>query len=261
MTNPISTTRPDAKGSSTSANPNQYWDEWNQTWRFRDDCDRFMEGQRDVAISVAREAGLRDARIFDVGCGTGWLGNALLPFGRVWGTDLSAGAIAEGSRRYPDLKLVCGDFFEVDVPGSFDLIVSADAFAHMPDHQACVRRIAALLKPGGTLLLMTQNPKIWRRRSTLRRLPEGVPPASVDEWPSLARIRELLRPSFTIQRVTSLDPGGDRGLLWWVENRYVRGGMGRLLGRSRWRSLLEWAGLGRELVIVAQRDPFDERRS
>jgi hypothetical protein len=35
--------------------------------------------------------------------------------------------------------------------------------------------------------------------------------------------------------------------------------MGRLLGRTRWRSLLEWAGLGRELVIVANRRPLEER--
>jgi SAM-dependent methyltransferase len=151
------------------------------------------------------------------------------------------------------LKLTCGDFLVQDIPGPFDLIVSADAFAHMTDHEACIRRIAALLKPGGTFLLMTQNPDIWRRRSTLRQLPGSIPHASIDEWPSLARIRDLLRPAFLIQRVTSLDPGGDRGLIWWVENRYVRGGMGRVFGRTRWRALLEWAGLGRELVIVARR--------
>jgi SAM-dependent methyltransferase len=253
MINPPRVAATDAKSSSTSANPNQYWDEWNQTWRFRDDCDGFMERQRDLAISVARETGLREVRILDVGCGTGWLGNALLPFGRVWGTDLSPSAIADGSRRYPELKLICSDFLEVDLPGPFDLVVSADAFAPMHDHEACVRRIAALLNPGGTFLLMTQNPPIWRRRSTLRQLPNCVPHASTDEWPSLGRIRDLLRPSFIIQRVTSLDPGGDTGFLWWVENRYVRGGMGRLLGRTRWRSLLERARLGRELVVVARR--------
>jgi SAM-dependent methyltransferase len=231
----------------------QFWDNWNQTWRFRNDRDAFMEGQRAIATTVARGTGLQNMRILDVGCGTGWLGHALLPFGRVWGTDLSAVTIAEGSRLYPELTLVCGDFFEVDIPGPFDLVVSADSFAHMPDHAACVRRIAALLKPGGIFLLMTQNPEIWRRRSTLRPLPKSVPHASPAEWPSLASIRELLRPAFIIERVTSLEPGGDQGLLWWVENRYVRGVMNRLLGRARWRALLEWAGLGRELVVVARR--------
>jgi len=33
----------------------------------------------------------------------------------------------------------------------------------------------------------------------------------------------------------------------------VRGGMRRLIGRNRWRDLLEAARLGREWVIVARR--------
>jgi hypothetical protein len=83
--------------------------------------------------------------------------------------------------------------------------------------------------------------------------PDFLAHAGTDEWPTLTRIRRLMRPSFIVQRVTSMDPGGDRGLLWWVENRYVRGGMSRLLGRTRWRSLLERAGLGRDLIVVAKR--------
>ena len=85
MISPNSTARAHPQNWSTSADANQYWDSWNQTWRFRDDCDVFMESQHALAISVAREAGLREARILDVGCGTGWLGNALRPFGRVGG--------------------------------------------------------------------------------------------------------------------------------------------------------------------------------
>jgi len=230
----------------------RHWDEWNSRWRFREDHDTFMAGQRDVAVSVARAAG-ENMRILDVGCGTGWLGQALLPFGRVWGTDLSADAIADGSRRYAELTLICGDFFEVDIPGPFDFVVSADALVHMPDYEAFMQRIAGLLKPGGTFLLMTQNPDIWRRRSLIRHAPEWMPHARPEDWPSLGRLRTLLRSSFTIERVTTMDPGGDRGLVWWVENRYVRGGMSRLVGRERWRAILERAGLGRELVIIARR--------
>jgi 2-polyprenyl-3-methyl-5-hydroxy-6-metoxy-1,4-benzoquinol methylase len=242
-----------AKGNDSEPTVGEFWDQWNGTWRRRDDCDRFMAVQRDFAVSVARHAGLRGSRILDVGCGTGWLGHALAEFGRVWGTDLSAGAIEYGSRHYPELTLILGDFLETVIPGPFDFVVSADAFVHMPDHEAFVRRIADLLKPGGTFLLMTQNPDIWRRRSSIRQAPTCVPHARPEEWPSLGRVRQLLRTSFTVERVTSIFPGGDRGLVWWVENRYVRGGMGRLLGRERWRSLLEWAGLGIELIVVARR--------
>jgi 2-polyprenyl-3-methyl-5-hydroxy-6-metoxy-1,4-benzoquinol methylase len=238
---------------AVSPSPSQYWDEWNQTWRFREEYDDFMAKQADVALSVARQAALRNARILDVGCGTGWLGNALQPFGRVWGIDLSSASIAVGSMRYPGLTLICGDFLEVDLVGPFDFVVSADALPHMPDHEAFFHRVGALLRPGGTLLLMTMNPQVWCRRSVLVEAPDFLAHAGTDEWPTLTRIRRLMRPSFIVQRVTSMDPGGDRGLLWWVENRYVRGGMSRLLGRTRWRSLLERAGLGRDLIVVAKR--------
>lgn len=110
--------------------------------------------------------------------------------------------------------------------------------------------MADLLGPGGRFVLMTQNAPVWQRRSTLKETGRG----QIKAWPSLPRILELLRPYFSIERVTSIEPGGDRGVLWWVENRYVRGGMRRLLGGNRWRSFLEALLLGRELVVVARRN-------
>ncbi len=229
-----------------------YWDAWNRTWRFVSENDAFMAAQQAMAIDVARHEHYSGARILDLGCGTGWLGNALRPFGEVWGVDLAASAIEEGKRRYRDLHLAFDDFMSAPLPGSFDLVVSADSFSQMADHAACARRIAELMKPDGILLLMTMNRWVWKHRSRLVPL-KGVPNANVLDWPSLAQMRDWLRPYFTIVRITSLDPGGDRGVLWWVENRWVRGGMGKVLGKARWRSVLESLRLGRELVIVARK--------
>jgi 2-polyprenyl-3-methyl-5-hydroxy-6-metoxy-1,4-benzoquinol methylase len=246
--------------SHNDANPSppeeasRFWDTWNRQWRFRDDQDAFMQRQREIAVTVARDRELRGARILDVGCGTGWLGHALLSFGSVWGTDLSPGAIVEGSRRHPDLTLICGDFQEVALPGPFDLVVSADALPHMPDYAAFFSRVAGLVRPGGTFLLMTQNPFVWRRRHAIRHVPSYLPHADPTGWPSLGTIRSLLQPAFAVEQVTTIDPGGDRGVLWWVENRYVRYAMQTLVGRMRWCSILERAGVGRELVVVARRN-------
>jgi hypothetical protein len=38
-----------------------------------------------------------------------------------------------------------------------------------------------------------------------------------------------------------------------VENRWIRGGMGKLIGKQNWRSLLESLRLGRELTITAKK--------
>ena len=72
-------------------------------------------------------------------------------------------------------------------------------------------------------------------------------------WPDSRRIRALLQSAFDIQSVTTIDPGGDQGVLWWVENDVVRGLMSRIVGAYRWRRLLEVAGLGRELIVTARR--------
>jgi SAM-dependent methyltransferase len=230
-----------------------YWNEWNRTWRFRDDLDGFMERQRDIATSVAQDACLKNARILDVGCGTGWLANALLPFGQAWGTDLSPEAIEDGRRRHPDVRFLCGDFLELDLEGSFQLVVSSDSLPPMPDHAACVARIASLQTTGDTFLLMTMNPFVWRRRSTLRPLHPSVPHGRLEDWPTLRQLRRLLQSEYRIEDVRTFAPGGNRGVLFWVENRYAHRMMGGIVGEPRWKSLLERARLGRELVIVARR--------
>jgi SAM-dependent methyltransferase len=241
----------DAEGAS----PSQFWDEWNREWRFRDSLDAFMQRQLDEAVVVARSAGLKNARILGIGCGTGWLENGLLEFGEAWGTDLSLATIQDGEKRFPGVNLLCGDFLNIDLPGPFDLVISADSLAQMADHEYCVERVADLLRPGGIFLLMTQNPWIWKRRSAYRLAPisGSVPHSPVEEWPDMRHIRQLLKPSFTIDRVLTMDPGGDMGILWWVENRLIAGAMERIVGRYRWERLLELAGLGRELIVVARR--------
>ena len=209
-----------------------------------------MARQRDVAVSVAASMGGPDLRILDVGCGTGWLGHALTSFGHVWATDAMEIAVAEGRRRFPELTFVVGDFLSVPLPGPYDLIVTADAFLHF-DHHRSVQRFASLLRPNGTLLLMTQNPFVWKRRP-LEPFPADVPNGRLDQWPTRRQILGMLAPHFVVDRVTTLDPGGDRGVLWWVEHRYARGALNRLLGRQRCEAWLERAGLGRELVFVAR---------
>src|SRR5690349_10636603 len=96
-------------GAPSLTTQEEFWDGWNREWRFGE-LDAFMNRQRDVAVSLAEQKHLRDARILDVGCGTGWLANALLPFGTAYGTDLSPDAIREGAARHPGVRLLCGDF-------------------------------------------------------------------------------------------------------------------------------------------------------
>jgi 2-polyprenyl-3-methyl-5-hydroxy-6-metoxy-1,4-benzoquinol methylase len=224
-----------------------FWDGWNREWR-AGGLDDFMAAQRDVAVGIASALPRQPAAILEAGCGTGWLSNELSSVGHVIGVDLSSEAIASGQERFPGIDLRCADFLTLGLDSGFDMVVSADAIAHVYDPAKYIDRIAGLLKPGGAFLLMTQNPFVWHRRSRYRSYGGG----QIEQWPGLRRLRALLRPCFTIEKVTSIVPGGDRGLLFWVENRYVRGGMRQILG-DRWQHLLERLLIGRELVVVAKR--------
>lgn len=238
-----------ARDLPTLAEQIQFWDRWNTEYR-TSDIHPFMARQRDIAVDVARHEQLRDARILDVGCGTGWLGHALLPFGKVAGTDLSPSSIAFGRNAFPGVDLQCGNFLELALDGPFDLVVSADVISHVYDQARFVQRVAELLRPGGVFLLMTQNSFVWNRSSHL----QPVKPGQIRNWPSVRRVHALLARDFHVERITSIVPGGDRGILFWVTNRYVAGGMRRLLpGRDTWTHFLENMRLGRELVYVARR--------
>lgn len=78
----------------------EFWDRWNQNWRVKH-LDEFMQRQLEVAVQCAQREGLRNARILDAGCGTGWLGAGLSTFGRVTGTDLSPISIELGKAKVP----------------------------------------------------------------------------------------------------------------------------------------------------------------
>jgi SAM-dependent methyltransferase len=231
----------------------RFWDQWNREWRFGERLDAFMQRQLDIACAVARAERLSNARILGIGCGTGWLENGLQEFGQTWGTDIASSTIEEGRRRYPRVQLLCGEFPDVELSGPFDLVVSADSINPMREHERSLQRVAELLRPGGIFLLMTQNPKIWERRSRHIPVPSCVPHSKPEEWLNLRRIRKLLDRSFVIERETTIEPGGDSGWLWWVENESVRALMGRVAGDYRWQRLLEVAGFGRELIVIARR--------
>ena len=231
-----------------------FWNEWNVSHLASAKRDSFQLQQRDVAEAAAARAAAalevrRPLRILDFGCGTGWLGASLTSYGDVTGIDLSSTAIEHGLREFPELNLMVGDFADVRLTGLFDVIISSDVIAHVADQQAYIERVADLLRPGGTFVLMTQNGFVWRRSSQLR--PQG--PGQIRNWPSLKVLRTMLDKKFVIVRVGSIQPAGDRGILWLLNGRWPRGGF-KLLGLGDgWKAFLERILIGRDFIIEARR--------
>lgn len=95
-------------------------------------------------------------RVLDVGCGLGRLTRAIARPGRqVLGVDLSPAMIAGARAAVADggVSFLHGDFLAIDFGiGAFDCVISAATLHHM-DADTSLRRMAALLAPGGRLIV------------------------------------------------------------------------------------------------------------
>ncbi|MEV4297568.1 class I SAM-dependent methyltransferase [Microbispora rosea] len=150
---------------------------------------------RHPGILRAVPEGCGDA--LDVGCGDGLLARKLTGRAkRVTGVDRSPEMIArarELSGGRPELTFVEGDFLTAALPSEeYDFVCSVSAIHHM-DFDAALARMRALLRPGGTLVVVglarEASPAEWaatiaaapvvRITKVLRRArePEGMPVA------------------------------------------------------------------------------------
>jgi SAM-dependent methyltransferase len=101
-------------------------------------------------------------RAIDLGCGTGTNAIRMAQHGwQVTGIDVSAVALARARRKAAragaQLRLVRGDVTRLDLGGPFELALDLGCFHTLPSEQwpEYIAKLAAALRPGGTLLLYT----------------------------------------------------------------------------------------------------------
>lgn len=104
-----------------------------------------------------------DARVLEVGCGTGHNLAMLGRFGTVDACELDKCARALASKRLgkrvKDARLPVLSMFERN---GYDMVALLDVLEHVPDDIGSLRAIHRRLKPGGALLLtVPANPWMW----------------------------------------------------------------------------------------------------
>ncbi len=139
-------------------------------------CERWYEAQDDpvallraesacrepwIAESVEGAFGARPVRVLDVGCGAGFLSNALALRGHtVTGIDVSERSLDAAVRhdRTGRVRYCVGDAEQLPfAAGSFDVACAMDFLEHVERPDAVIAEIARVLAPGGLFFFHTFN--------------------------------------------------------------------------------------------------------
>ena len=231
----------------------RFWNEWNAKHRgtgYNPNIDPPTMRRRDTVLQWIRQLGLNQPRILDLGCATGWLTDQLAEFGEVVGTDIADASISEARRRYPQIRFECEDFSNsVGRREEFDVVVSLETLSHVADQPAFIKRICDVLKPGGFLILTTQNRVVFERRVDVTPLANG----QIRHWVSPVELRRLLSDDFVVRRLTSLLPEGSLGFLRFVNSPRLNRLVARFVSRGLLQRTKERLGLGQTIAVLVQR--------
>ena len=160
---------------------------------------------------------LSGLRILDIGCGAGLLCEPFTRLGaQVIGVDPSATNIAaaklHADKGHLSIDYRCTTVEEMDVRERFDIVLAMEVVEHVSDVGMFLNRCAAMLKPGGMMVISTLN-RNWKSFAlaivgaeyVLRWLPRGT-----HQWEKFVTPNELE----TAFESSGLRVTGERGVIY-----------------------------------------------
>ena len=173
--------------------------------RLAPDWDAEMIRSDEIIAAILDKAEVSAGKdVLDVATGTGVLIGDYLARGvaSVTGIDISPNMarIAQGKYPQKNVKILCGDVERTDFDRLFDCVVVYNAFPHFPDPARLIARLAALLKPGGTLTVahgMSREKIDAHHHGTASRISNGLMPAE--------ELSEIFAAHLTVTAVISDD--------------------------------------------------------
>lgn len=120
------------------------------------DWDKHMVKNLTVINKILDNAGVEQGKnILDVACGTGVLFSDYLErnVSTIVGVDISPqmAKIAAEKFRQNNIEVICGDVEEMKFDRLFDCAVVYNAFPHFSDPDRLIKKLASMVKTGGTV--------------------------------------------------------------------------------------------------------------
>jgi len=107
-----------------------------------------------------------DRRVLDIGCGCGYLTNAVYETigASVTGIDISPCSIAYAQGKYPALFFECRDLYQNAFEMRYDIALAVMVLNNMPDLSRFFPIVYDVLNPGGKLVIVIPHPVFWTRK-------------------------------------------------------------------------------------------------
>lgn len=229
----------------------RFWNTWNTESREKRKLDHDSLERGETVLALLRSLNLKSPEIVELGCGTGWLSEQLVRSGPTTAIDIADEVIERAKTRSPHIKFMAGDFLQLPLPRNhFDVVICLETLSHVADQRLFVDGIAAVLKPGGYLILTTQNKSIMMLHDVL---PPGV--GQIRKWVDKKGLRNLLQGRFRVlQLKTIVAPDGHRGILRIINSVKVNTILESFTSRLSLETLKKRMGFGKTLIAFAQRE-------
>ncbi len=236
----------------TLGNQRRFWDRHWQNWEGRKTINEWSLKRNGAILAFLRSLSLDHPTILDLGCGPGWFTESLAHFGKVTAIDLSEEAITRARSQFPHITFVPGNLFEIPLPaGHFDVVTSQEVISHVEFQVEYLDRAAYVLKPGGYLILSTDNQFVMDRSADVGWAPQ--PPEHIERYLDMKGLKRLLRSHFRVLRSTTILPMGQGGILRLINSYKVNTALEFLIPRQYLTALKERAGFGYKLIVLAQK--------
>ena len=129
-------------------------------------------------------------RVLEIGCAKGDLLAAVEPADGV-GVDFSREMIKRAEARHPHLRFVCADAHDLELDGTFHVIILSDLLNTVWDVQTVLRRVAQHCDPR-TRILLNLHSRLWETPLSLAEKFGLAKPVLKQNWLTVEDTRNLL---------------------------------------------------------------------